>query len=44
VFIAADDFTDELDQALSLLNQFNELGEPAHTTLDPCLSIVFPIP
>ncbi len=27
-FIAADDFADELEQALSLLSQFTKLGEP----------------
>jgi len=35
-YIAADDFADELDQALGLLSQFTKLGEP-------CLSIVSPI-
>ncbi len=43
-FIAADDFADELDQALSLLNQFTELGGPGVYNTQPCLSIVFPIP
>ena len=32
-FIAADDFVDEIDQALGILSQFTELGEPgAHNT------------
>ncbi|OGT04172.1 MAG: hypothetical protein A2143_07570 [Gallionellales bacterium RBG_16_57_15] len=32
-FIAADDFADEIDQALGLLSQFTELGETgAHNT------------
>lgn len=28
-FIAADDFADEIDQALGLLSQFPELGKPS---------------